>query len=214
MKNLPTQVPTDIWVTASWEEYIEIVSNSLYEKGKCYYHDGQLRIEMAPVGYDHSSDNTVITLTVSLFGIAKNIPLTGLINCSYRQQGKRECQPDLSYYLGERAQVIPYGTKIVSLNQYPPPDLAIEVGDSSLEDYLNRKKQLYQELQVSEYWVVDVEKVKLLAFSVSQEDTPEITQSRILPELETSLLEEALRRSRTSNQTEVGTWLMQQFQGK
>ncbi|PSO82210.1 MAG: hypothetical protein BRC44_03230 [Cyanobacteria bacterium QS_4_48_99] len=162
MKNLPTQVPTDIWVTASWEDYIEIVSNSFYEKGKCYYHDGQLRIEMAPVGYDHSSDNTVITLTVSLFGIAKNIPLTGLINCSYRQQGKRECQPDLSYYLG----------------------------------------------------VVDVEKVKLLAFSVSQEDTPEITQSRILPELETNLLEEALRRSRTSNQTEVGTWLMQQFQGK
>jgi Uma2 family endonuclease len=166
------------------------------------------------LSYDHSSDNTVITLTVSLFGIAKNIPLTGLINCSYRQQGKRECQPDLSYYLGERAQVIPYGTKIVSLNQYPPPDLAIEVGDSSLEDDLNRKKQLYQELQVSEYWVVDVEKAKLLAFSVSQEDTPEITQSRILPELETSLLEEALRRSRTSNQTEVGTWLMQQFQGK
>ena len=102
----------------------------------------------------------------------------------------------------------------MSLNQYPPPDLAIEVGESSLEDDLNRKKQLYQELQVSEYWVVDVEKVKLLAFSVSQEDTPEITQSRILPELETSLLEEALRRSRTSNQTEVGTWLMQQFQGK
>ena len=213
MKDLKTPIATDTWVTASWDEYIQIVSNPIYEKAKCYYHQGQLRIEMTPVGYDHAANNTVISFAVNLYAVLKNIPLTGLTNCSFRKQGVRECQPDISYYLGENAQVIPIGTKIVSLNQYPPPDLAIEVGDTSLEDDLERKKKLYEQLKVSEYWVVDVEKAKLSAFAIIEGKSKPITESRFLSGLRMSLLEEALRQSRTSNQTQVGGWLLQQFQG-
>jgi Uma2 family endonuclease len=54
MKELQTPIPTDTWVTASWDEYIQLVSNPIYDKAKCYYHQGQLRIEMPPVGHDHS----------------------------------------------------------------------------------------------------------------------------------------------------------------
>jgi Uma2 family endonuclease len=213
MKELQTPISTDTWVTASWEEYIELVSNPIYDEAKCYYHQGQLRIEMPPVAHDHSSDNTVISFAVNLYGICKSIPLKGLTNCSYRKIGIEECQPDVSYYIGERAQVIPRGTKVVNLNEYPPPDLAIEVGDTSLSDDLNRKKQLYEEVQVSEYWVVDVAKAKLSAFAIAKGKSQPITESRVLPGLAMSSLEQALRRSWSCDQTEVGAWLLQQFQG-
>ncbi len=212
MKELQTPIPTDTWVTASWDEYIQLVSNAIYDKAKYYYHQGQLRIEMPPVGHDHSSDNTVISLAVNLYGICKSIALKGLTNCSYRKKGIEECQPDVSYYIGERAQVIPRGTKVVNLNEYPPPDLAIEVGDSSLSDDLNRKKQLYEEVQVSEYWVVDVAKAKLSALTIAKGKSQPITESRVLPGLTMSLLEQALRRSWSCDQTEVGAWLLQQWQ--
>lgn len=103
--------------------------------------------------------------------------------------------------------------KVVNLHEFPPPDLAIEVGDSSLSDDLNRKKQLYEEVQVSEYWVVDVAKAKLSAFSIAKGKSQLITEYLVLPGLEMSLLEQALRRGWSGNQTEVGAWLLQQFQG-
>jgi Uma2 family endonuclease len=211
MTDLQAPILNEAWVTVSWDEYLQLVNNPIYDKAKCYYHQGQLRIEMPPVGCDHSSDNTVITLAVNLFGIAKSISLRGLTNCSYRNQGRQECQPDVSYYIGERSLIIPRGTKIVNLNEYPPPDLVIEVGDSSISDDLNRKKQLYEELKVAEYWALNVAKAKLSAFAIS-EASQLITESRVLPGLAINLLEQALQRSWSHDQTEVGNWLFQAFQ--
>jgi len=211
MKDLQTPIPTDTWVTATWDEYIKLVSNPIYDKAKSYYHQGQLRIEMPPVGHDHCSDNTVISFAVNLYAICKSIPLKGLTNCSYRKKGVQEYQPDVSYYIGERALILPRGTKVVNLNEYPPPDLAIELGDTSLSDDLNRKKQSYEELKLSEYWVVNVAKAKLSAFAITDGKSQPITESQVLPGLAMSLLEEALRRSWSCDQTEVGNWLLQQF---
>jgi Uma2 family endonuclease len=73
--------------------------------------------------------------------------------------------------------------KVVNLNEFPPPDLAIKVGDTSLSDELNRKKQLYEEVQVSEYWVVDVAKAKLSAFAIAKGKSQPITESGVLPGL-------------------------------
>jgi hypothetical protein len=39
-----------------------------------------------------------------------------------------------------------------------------------------------------------------------------ITQSQVLPGLEMSILVEVLTRSRNTNQTKVGQWLMRKFQ--
>lgn len=40
MKDLQTPILTDTWVTATWDEYIQLVSNPIYDKAKCYYHQG------------------------------------------------------------------------------------------------------------------------------------------------------------------------------
>jgi Uma2 family endonuclease len=83
MNALKTQIQTDEWVTATWEQFKEIASDPAYEKAKCYYDNGQLRIEVS-IGSSHSRDNTVVILAVNLFCGLKGIPLNGLTNCSYR----------------------------------------------------------------------------------------------------------------------------------
>ena len=53
MISLQTKIPTDQWVTASWDEYVQTFENPDYEQAKGYYHNGELRIEMSPLGHDH-----------------------------------------------------------------------------------------------------------------------------------------------------------------
>ena len=47
MSNLQIKLPTDTWVVASWDEYVQVIEDPAYEKAKGYYHNGQLRIEMS-----------------------------------------------------------------------------------------------------------------------------------------------------------------------
>ncbi|MFB2894602.1 Uma2 family endonuclease [Aerosakkonemataceae cyanobacterium BLCC-F50] len=133
--------------------------------------------------------------------------------CSYQKTGVREAQPDISYYVGDRSQLAPTGSTVVNLDQFPPPDLAIEIADTSLADDLGKKRLLYEELEVSEYWVVDVQSAQIIAFAIiANNGSRRITRSEILPGLPISLLEEALQRSRDENQAQVGAWLLAQFQ--
>ncbi|NJS12745.1 MAG: Uma2 family endonuclease, partial [Microcoleus sp. CSU_2_2] len=141
------------------------------------------------------------------------ISLRGLTNCSYRKTGVRECQPDVSYYVGSRAQLAPRGTSIASLDVTPPPDLVIEVADSTLADDIGEKRLLYEELKVAEYWVLDVQKSEIIAFAIIADNgSRRIVRSEVLPGLTIALLAEALLRSRTQDQAEVGAWLLGQFQ--
>lgn len=212
MSNLQTKLPTDTWVVATWEEYIQAVEEPAYENTRGYYHNGQLRIEMTPVGPDHASDNGIISFAVNLFGSIKGIPLNGLINCSYRKVGISECQPDVSYYIGESAQLLPQGTSVVDLDRNVPPDLVIEVASTSLADDIGRKRLLYEDLGIAEYWIVDVANTQTIAFAIADGGSRRITQSQALPGLAISLLQEALRRSRQTDQAQVGAWLLAQFQ--
>lgn len=205
MSELKTKLPTDTWVIATWDEYIEVIEDPAYEKAKGYYHNERLRIEMSPVGSDHASDHTIMIFAVNLFATLKGITLNGCDNCTYRKSGVQECQPDVSYYVDENADVIPWGTSIVDLNVYPPPDLVIEVANTSLADDKGEKRLLYEDLNVSEYWIVDVQNAQIIAFAIlTNGGSKRITQSQVLPELTISLLNEALRRSRQTNQAEVG----------
>lgn len=212
MSHLQTELPTDAWVVATWDEYIQAIANPIYEKAKGYYHNGQLRIEMTPIGSDHSREHAIILFAINLFGTIKGIPLNAWDNCTYRKVGVRECQPDVSYYLGDRAQTIPWGTSIIDLDRYPPPDLAVEVANTSLADDIGQKRLLYENLGIAEYWVVDVQNVRVITFAITDGGSKRITQSQVLPGLEISLLEAALQRSRQVDQAQVGAWLLAEIQ--
>lgn len=212
MSDLQTQSRTDTWIGASWDEYVRTIDDPRYEKAKGYYYKGHMRIEMLPVSFDHGHDHVVIILAVNLFAMTKGIPLRGLDTTTLRKTGVQECQPDVSYYLGSRAQAIPSGTGIVNLDHYPAPNLVIEVAKSSLLDDVGIKRALYEELGVDEYWVLDVQNAQILAYAIADQGSKRIQASQVLPGLTIAVLEEALRRSRETDQSQVGAWLLTQFQ--
>lgn len=213
MSLLQTKSPTDTWVAATWDEFIEAIADPARAKAKGYYYNGQLRIEMASVGSDHSDDNGIIVVLVNLFGIAKAMGMRLRVNCSYRKTKVRECQPDASYYIGERVKLAPRGSSPVDLDSNQPPDLAIEIADSSLIDDLGPKRMLYEDMQIAEYWVVDVQKARITAFQIiANGGSQRIAESLVLPGLKIALLEEGLRRSRQADNTEVGTWFLAKIQ--
>ncbi|MFM7449952.1 MAG: Uma2 family endonuclease [Leptolyngbyaceae cyanobacterium] len=212
MSNLQIRPRTDTWIVASWDEYIRTIADPLYKQAKGYYYKGHMRIEMSPVSFDHGNDHVVIIFAVNLFTALKGIPATGLDTTTLRKAGVRECQPDVSYYLDDRAQAIPSGTGIINLDQYPAPNLVIEIAKTSLLDDVGTKRALYEELDVSEYWVVDVQNAELLAYAIAAQGSTRIQVSQVLPGLNIEVLEEALRRSRKTNQSQVGAWLLAQFQ--
>lgn len=209
MNYLQTQLPTDTWVDCGWNEFIQIVENPIYEKAKFYYHNRQLRIEMPPVGSDHADDNGIIVVLINLFGIAKNLPMRLKVNCSYRRSGLREAQPDASYYIGERVSLAPTGSSVVNLDNNSPPDLVIEIADTSLADDLGQKRLLYEDLAVNEYWVVDVKKARITAFKIIPDGgSQRISESSVLPGLAIALIEEGLQRSREIDNTSVASWFL------
>ncbi|MEI1376779.1 Uma2 family endonuclease [Nostoc sp. UHCC 0926] len=165
---------------------------------------------------------------MTLFAALKGILATGLDTTTFRKTGVQDCQPDVAYYLRESAQTIPAGTGIVNLDRYPAPDLVIEIAKTSLLDDLGTKRclttsrfstrrsanasTLYEELGVVEYWVVDVQNAQIIAYAIAEQGSKRIQESQVFPGI--AILEEALHRSREINLSQVGAWLLNQFQQK
>ncbi len=212
MTSLQVKPRTDSWILATWDEYMQQLDNAVDQQTKGYYYKEHMRIEMSPVSFDHGQDHVMIIFAVNLLIALKQIPATGLDTTTFRKTGVRECQPDVAYYFGENAKAIPSGTGIVNLDQYPAPNLVIEIARSSLLDDLGTKRSLYEELGVNEYWVVDVKKAQLLAYSMTNQGSQRLQLSQVFPGLEIAILEEVLQRSRQTNQAEVGAWLLSRFQ--
>jgi Uma2 family endonuclease len=210
MSQLQSKILTDTWVKATWDDYLDAAKT--LETAKGYYYNGHYRLEIAPIGNDHACDHTIIMYAVNLYGTIQKIDFSGRDNCSYRKAGYREAQPDASYYIGDKANLIPYDTSIINLDRYLAPDLVIEISKSTLGDDLGNKRLLYEELGISEYWVVDVQNAQVIAFKMIEQGSQRIHTSQTLPGLKINLLNEALQRSRQSNHSQVGQWLLQVFQ--
>lgn len=202
---------SNTWVVAPWDEYLQAIEDPAFNQAKGYYYQGQMRLEMLPVGSDHASGHALILFAVSLYATLKRIPVTAQDNCSYRKTGMQECQPDISYYVGEKAQAIPRGNNIVDLDKFPAPDVVIEIAKTSLLDDQGTKRLLYEDLNVGEYWIVDVGKSEVTAFAIANQGSYRIRESQLIQGLQMATLEEALKQAQVTDQTRVGTWLMQQF---
>ncbi|MBW4649222.1 MAG: Uma2 family endonuclease [Kastovskya adunca ATA6-11-RM4] len=212
MSQLQAKLPTDTWVNATWNEYLLAINDPSSEKARGYYYDGRMRLEMSALGNPHSRDHFIVIAAISLFAGVRDIDFDGHDNCTYRKTDCAEAQPDVSFYLGANAETVPWEVTIIDLDSYPPPDLVIEVAYSSLADDKGEKRLLYEALGVREYWIIDVQNVQLIAFEIQNQGSRRIYQSQVLPGLDISLLEEALRRSRQMNHGKVSTWLLSQFQ--
>jgi Uma2 family endonuclease len=212
MTTTQTQITLDTWIPAKWEDFLQIIDDPTNGKLKAYYYHHHMRLEMLPVGFDHSKDHSLLMMVIHLFGILHNLPLNLLDNCSFRKVGIKEFQPDIAAYIGKRSKIIPSGTNIVNLNQYETPDLVIEIAKTSLLDDIGTKRSLYESLDIKEYWVVDVENCQIIAYTLESNGSYQIQSSQVFLGLDLAILEEALRKSRQEDQSAVGRWLMTQFQ--
>ncbi|MBF2055920.1 MAG: Uma2 family endonuclease [Cyanobacterium sp. T60_A2020_053] len=211
MTLLKEKIVSDTWIDSTWDEFIHATENPDYQQGKFYFYQQKLRIEMPPLGNDHSRDHSIINSAINLYVFLNKIDLNGNDNCSYRKKGFYEAQPDLSYYLEERVNAIPYSTGVIDLDKFPPPNLVIEIANTSLSDDQGEKRLLYEELGVKEYWIVNVKKCEIMAFKMENNGSYRITESQVLPNLKIAILEEALKMTRETNHGVVGAWLLQKF---
>lgn len=202
---------TNSWVKASWEEFIALADNRDYEKGKFYYDREYMRIEMSPVGPLHARHNSIVSSIVKQFALLKNIGLVELTNATFRQPGLMEFQPDLSYYVGEEIKLPPRTNTPINLNEFYPPTIAVEIGESSISDDLGEKRLMYEQSGVKEYWVVNAKKDNVIAFSIANGSSGKVLESQVLKGLSISLVEEALKYSQTKDDIEVLRWFIQRI---
>ena len=208
----PSTIQLDTWISAPWTEFVEICDAPDSAKCKSYYYKQQMRFEDISTGSDHAKVHMTVIMSVGLFASIQGIPLNGHDCCSYRQSGKTEFQPDVSYYIGDNADAIAWGTRIIDLEQYPLPDLVIEISDTTFNDDLGTKRLQYEELGIKEYWIVNVQTMKIYAFAIAPDGSSHhLRQSLVLSGLKLEILEQALERSRQENQSTVTAWLMQQL---
>lgn len=200
----------DTWVQATWEEFIAIAYNSASEKGRAYYHRGRLRIEMSPIGLNHSEDNSIVSTLVTLFCAIKKIPFRELTNCSFRKTGLQEAQPDTAFYINSLENSPTRSNSPVDLNLFAPPALVVEVAASSLSDDLGEKRVLCKSMQVQEYWIVNVNQAEVIAFAIADCGSRHHT-SRIFPGLGFTVVRESLERSCSQEHGEITRWLLNQF---
>ena len=199
------------WVRASWERFTALVNQPEFSQAKCYYYQSEMRIETMGVGANHAIDNGLLYAAIVLYCALTGLTSRGLINASYRKSGYQEAQPDISFYVGSAVQSIPQSNELIDLDQTPAPNLAIEIAATSLSDDLGKKRLLYEELGIQEYWVVDVEQSVILAFEVRYRGSDRIQTSKVLPNLELSILEQALRDRKTQDDSQIMQTLLQQF---
>jgi Uma2 family endonuclease len=209
---LQEKLKTNAWLRSDWETYISTIDSPEHEKHQGYYYNGYMRIEDMPTGADHSRYHVILTFAINLFCTIGGIAINGFDNCTYRKMGIRECQPDLSYYCEEKARLAPIGTSVINLDEQAIPNLIIEISNTTLEDDLGAKRLLYEEMGISEYWVVDVQNAQIYAFEMFDRGSKRIDTSIVLSELSIAIITEALNRSREVDQSQIGQWLMTEFQ--
>jgi len=155
----------------------------------------------------------MVLKVISLFTMVRNLRLAEFTNGSFYKTGVRGCQPDIAYYIGADFQLPPQDNAPIDVDRFGPPTLAIEIGASSFKDDLGAKSLLYERLGVAEYWVVNVLEKQVIAFAISDGRSGQIQTSEVLPELEMTLVEEALAKSQTEDDSALMRWLMDTLPG-
>lgn len=211
MVNTLSKLTTNTWVEATWEDFVTIKEMPALERARFYYDKGFMRIEDMVIGSAHGQDNSILAAVISLYGTIKDISYISFTGSNFSKTGERECQPDLAYYIGSAVQRPPKNNQAVDVNQYGPPTLAIEISASTLENDLGSKRLLYERLNVQEYWVVDVKAAQIIAFSIADGGSHQIQTSQVLPNLDISIVEAALQRSKTEDDGSINRWLLKQW---
>ncbi len=161
-----TQIPLPQCRSATWEEYAR-ARDGADEQQRLFFYAGELWVrDMGWEGIGHAQvkDLFIMLLTVWFFAHPERVGQS-YSGCLMEKTGCAAAAPDLMLYVGEGAPVWKVGEpRRINLDACRVPDLVGEIADTTLASDLDEMKQLYAALGIGEYWVVDVQGLRVLMF--------------------------------------------------
>ena len=202
------------WEIATWENYITHRNSSTDEKIKLYYYQNQLLIQMGKEGINHACiSDLFIMLFAFWFAQHPKQVLNTYGGCLLEKPPKRSGAPDIVVYLGEDYPKWQQGeSRYINLEQWRVPNLVGEISDTTLATDLDEKKHLYADLNIPEYWVIDVKAQRVFAFQLQENGKyQECESSLALKGLPIAILEETLTRLERETNSSAANWFAQQI---
>ena len=159
---------TDIpeWQPATWEDYLFYRDEPSLEKAKLFFNNNYLFVEMGGEGINHASISRLFAmLFFAWFTRFPDKTASDLGGGLIEKPKKQAASPDIILYTGENAPQWKAGEpRRIDLTKWRVPDIVGEVADTTLAIDLDEKKKLYAELEIPEYWVIDVVGIRVFAF--------------------------------------------------
>jgi Uma2 family endonuclease len=211
--NLATVLPK--WQAATWADYLDYCDRSTPERARIFFNQGYLFIEMGTEGINHAWFSDLFT---ALFFIWFNRNPTQTYDsfgrCLLEKPEQRAASPDLVLYIGADSPRWQAGEpRRINLNQWRVPDLVGEVGDTTIATDLDEKKLLYAALGIPEYWVVDVEALRVIAFRLQPDGKYEqCADSTALNGLAIATLDQTLIQLSQGSSSSALSWFAQKIQ--
>lgn len=155
----------------SWEQF-QAIQTATSESGvRLTYLDGV--IEFMTLGEHHESIKSMIAILLAMYFWQEGIEFEPVGSATRESQEKSvSFEPDESYYLGE---------------QRDHPDLAIEVNITSGSP---KKLEKYKRFSIQEVWMWQDNQLSL--YSLKNGEYQQISQSKLLPDLDIALLTECV----------------------
>jgi Uma2 family endonuclease len=205
--------PKQQWQQATWDDY-EALRDDRDGVYKLFFDHQRLWVEMGAEGINHAKFGDLFAMMLA-FWVAKfpNSKFNTFGGCQMEKKGKRSVAPDLVLYVGEGAPTWEAGqSRFIDLERWRSPDLVGEISDTTLAIDLDEKKQVYAELGIAEYWVIDLKADRLFAFRLDHSKVYQPCEvSQILPNLAIDLLEQTIELLATKTNTEAAIWFSQQI---
>lgn len=197
----PSELPR--WYVATWNDYVGCVETTEAEHFRIFFNRGWLFIDTGWEGVDHARFRELLAMLFFAW-LSHRLPgqaFDCLGGCILEKLQQQAASPDEVLYIGSDAPRWQTGEpRRVNLRQWRVPDLVCEVGDTTLATDLDEKKQIYAALEIPEYWVIDVQAARVMAFRLSPEGRYQQTlESGALAGLEIVLVEQAFGRLATES---------------
>ena len=204
-----------LWKPATWEEYLAYRDDPTNDRMRLFFNRGYLLvIDMGWEGIDHATFSDLFTMLFFIwFNHKPELIFSSLGRCLMEKPPQKVGAPDLVLYLGDNYPRWQPGEKRrINLNQWRVPDLVGEIADTTLATDLDEKKQLYADLGIPEYWVVDVRSERVFSFQLQENGKYlECQHSLVLEGLPITLLEQTLSRLNQETNGSAALWFAQQI---
>ena len=202
------------WKPATWEEYLAYRDAEIPERVRLFFYRHLLLIDMGAEGINHSTVSDLFTVLLFIwFSQFPEQTAASFGRCLLEKANTQAAAPDLVLYIGEGVPQWKQGEpRLIDLNKWRVPDLIGEISDTTLASDLDQKKQIYAELKIPEYWVINIQGRQVFAFRLQENGTyQQCSESVALSGLPIALLEETLARLDEGTNISAALWFSQQI---